>query len=159
MGFRSLILTQTMKVRCCSQTGVTQSGDLIPQLTAGSSLATAPSTPVYRLLVADTQPNHEGMLLLTNGCYSSDFGIRVDVDALLIPTVNPLAISEFTLFLRLDSFTKPGISKVQFLALFARCLGCGKYMTRRAVTFHDCENFGDEIGFGENVVIDLTGDD
>jgi len=110
-------------------------------------------TPVHGLLVADTQPKHEGMLLLTNGCYSFDFGICVDVDTLFIPTVKPTAISEFSLFLQLDSFTKPGISQEQFLALFARCISCGKYMTRRMVTFHDCETFG------ENVVIDLTGDD
>jgi hypothetical protein len=84
-----------------------------------------------------------------------------DVDISAIPTFYPPDLSDFSLFLQLDSYTKPGLSEAHFQNLFAKCLGCGLYMTRRTVQFHVCSgDGGSSSATGEELeVIDLTGDD
>ncbi|GJF00885.1 hypothetical protein PsYK624_171880 [Phanerochaete sordida] len=55
--------------------------------------------------------------------------------------------SEFSQLLRLDSFTAPGLSLAQFVALFCVC-NCGQVMTRRTFRIaHECS---------EKLIIDLT---
>lgn len=91
----------------------------------------------------------------------------VDVQTTSIPTVDPylhpVYESGFSLLLRLDSLIEPGLSQAQFQRLFAKCMGCGLYMTRRAVDYHECSKtlVGDRIGSSSTegkIIIDLTCD-
>lgn len=70
--------------------------------------------------------------------------------------------SDFLLLRRLDCFVKPGLSEVHFQNLFAKCLGCGLYMTRKAVGYHDCSGDAGSSSSTEEPeleVIDLTTED
>jgi hypothetical protein len=58
--------------------------------------------------------------------------------------------------LRLDSWTRPGLSKLEFNRLFAKC-DCGLVMTRRVFRNHVCAVA--EAAADPPVVIDLTSDD
>ena len=81
-----------------------------------------------------------------------------DVDSSSILMFYLPDVSDFSLFLKLDSYTEPGLSEVQFQNLFAKCLGCGLYMTRRTVDFHVCGGDGGSSSATGKVleVIDLT---
>jgi len=105
---------------------------------AHSPTTTGPLTPTSEL---SNHPGGTGMSLHTTGniTRSSDPDIYADLDTTSIPTFDPSTnISEFTLFLRLDSFTNPGLTEAQFRGLFTKCLGCGLFMTRRTADYHDC---------------------
>jgi hypothetical protein len=62
------------------------------------------------------------------------------------PAVQPLPID---LFLRLDSYVRPGLTEKQLCSLITRC-DCGMIMTRRVFEMHRCL---------PQQVIDLTNDD
>jgi hypothetical protein len=66
--------------------------------------------------------------------------------------------TEFSLILRLDSFTDPGISEAQFRGLFSKCHFCNLYMTRRTANYHDCKEMQDDTGAEQTILLDLTGD-
>jgi hypothetical protein len=59
----------------------------------------------------------------------------------LIPTVRPPPHNRrqkpLLQLLQLDSAVRPGLSEVDFRALFAKC-GCGLIMTRKAFGSHYC---------------------
>ena len=59
------------------------------------------------------------------------------------------------LMIRLDMFTRPGISERAFRILFAKCQ-CGLVMTHRMFTFHECAGDSHHL---EGDVVDLTSDE
>jgi hypothetical protein len=78
-------------------------------------------------------------LQLEGICISpADFNINTGIDISPIPVSDPFDVSDISLLRQLDSFTKPGLSEVHFQKLFAKCRGCGLYMIRKAVDYHDC---------------------
>jgi hypothetical protein len=66
---------------------------------------------------------------------------RPDIGNELIPTVRPPPNNRcqkpLLQLLQLDSAIRPGLSEVDFRALFAKC-GCGLIMTRKAFGSHYC---------------------
>jgi hypothetical protein len=60
--------------------------------------------------------------------------------------------------LQLDSWTRPGLSKLEFNRLFAKC-DCGLVMTRRVFRNHVCALARVGVSLDPPVVIDLTSDD
>ena len=63
----------------------------------------------------------------------------------------------FDRLLRLDSWTRPGLSEAEFNRLFAKC-HCGLVMTRRVFRNHICA-MAAAAARNPPVVIDLTSDD
>ncbi|KAI0055210.1 hypothetical protein BV25DRAFT_1843119 [Artomyces pyxidatus] len=68
----------------------------------------------------------------------------------------PVAPTPFSLLLRLDSHSQPGITLEQFLGLFVQCASCRLVMTMGATNVHNCAVPAGEQGPGG--VIDLTED-
>ena len=70
----------------------------------------------------------------------------------------PVRRSETVLdrLLRLDSWSRPGLSEPEFNRLFATCR-CGLVMTRRVFTNHICA-MAEVAGWNQPIVIDLTSD-
>lgn len=62
----------------------------------------------------------------------------------------------FDRLLKLDSFSRPGLTEDQFRHFLTRCRGCELIMTRRMFEHHDCVG---KVERAENEVIDLTGED
>jgi hypothetical protein len=62
----------------------------------------------------------------------------------------------FDRLLKLDSFTRPGITEDEFRGFLTRCNDCELIMTRRMFEHHNCIG---KVERGDTEVIDLTIED
>jgi hypothetical protein len=62
--------------------------------------------------------------------------------------------------LKLDSFTKPGLTAVEFRRFLTQCISCQLIMTRRTFERHNCIGEAGRRDHGtDSEVIDLTSED
>jgi hypothetical protein len=95
--------------------------------------------------------------------FSRPIHLIIDIEIIftsIATYARPVRRLESTLdrLLRLDSWTRPGLSKLEFNRLFAKC-DCGLVMARRVFRNHVCALAEVAVRSDPPVVIDLTSDD
>jgi hypothetical protein len=117
-----------------SDTVFALNGYFLLTLAVGSGLA----VEVARTDLQDTHTAHgEGTFHFVQDSIS--YLTSAGLDTSLVTTFKPSYRYTLSLVMRLDSYTNPGLTEEEFLGLIAKCLGCGRYMTRRTIDQHECQ--------------------